>query len=701
MNKLKPIQYGFSAGEITPLLLGNTQGEVYKSSVAEALNMVSLAQGPVISRAGSLYVGEANNTTDIRLLAFNVGRGEDFVIELGPLYLRIFNLSGLVDIGGQELINDVFFFREFTFWADQSQNGIVTFDHDQSTAIFTNSGGGGGNRVAAIDQQMDDVPVSDLGSAHTLDGNFSGDGQLLIEVGTTQGASDVFSQTVTVAGDFSFAVTPTSSTNWITFTNTGGASSVANLGIPRFNRDSTTTVLATPYEAEDLPEIQTEMISSIDTLILTHSRHPVKSLTLVGSTDFQFQDAPIVNQPTNWTGSNYPNVVTVFQGRLWLARTPNKQQGLWSSKSGDYFDFDQGTAQADEGIFVELASQGEIEWLRGQKNLLIGTDLGEYRVDSQNGIITPSDIDIRQQSAYGSATLIQSRNIGDQVLYVSPDNKKLRALTFDAFQQGWYSPDLTWTAEHITQAGIKEIHFARDPSTLIICVLDDGKVAACTYDRSQNALGWSEFIFTDSTIESAAVINGDLGSDIFGALKQANGKMVIIINAAAVAARTDLDSTVQRPVEAGNVVTGLDHLDNLEVDIKVDGAVHPSKTVVSGQITLDYSGTSCLVGIGFPKRIKTVPLDVGGDGGTGSGELKHWAKIYVRTIDSYIPMINGKRPPTRSPSTPMNEPEDAKTQDIQVTDLGRTRLAQITIEQDLPLRLTILNLFGIEGQAGI
>ncbi len=214
-------------------------------------------------------------------------------------------------------------------------------------------------------------------------------------------------------------------------------------------------------------------------------------------------------------------------------------------------------------------------------------------------------------------------------------------------------------------------------------------------------MGWAEFVFTDSSIESATVVNGNLGSDIFAALKQGNGKMVILLDSYAVDARTDMDSTIQRPIEAGDIVTGLDHLEGLEVDIKVDGAVHPSKTVVSGQITLDYSGTSCLVGIGFPKRIKTVPLDVGGDGGTGSGELKHWAKIYVRTVDSYIPKINGTRPPTRSPATPMNEPEGSATDDIQVTDLGRTRLAQITIEQDLPLRLTILSLFGIEGQAGI
>ena len=696
MMKLQPIQYGFSSGEISPFLLGNTQAEGYKNGVAELYNMVPLAQGPASSRDGSLFIGEAGNPDDIRILPFNVSRGEDYVIELGPLYMRIYDRNGRVDLNNHNHIDDPTFTREFFFWNDVSTGGNITFTHSLSAVNLNNLTG---SLIAAINQNMDDIPVAHLGEIHNMTGAFAGDGALHIEIGTAEGLADVLDETVSVAGDFSFPATPATEVNWIQFTNTGAANTTATLVFPKFEQDGMAIELITPYLAEDLAEIQYEMISSTGTLILAHSNYPPAHITLLANDD-DFQYDPIVfdTPPTDWVVNNYPNVVTVFQGRLWLARTPDQLQTFWASQSGDYFNFDKGTGLDNEALEFALAAQGEIEWIAGQKDLLLGTDAGEYRISAQSGVIKPSDIDIRQQSAYGSATLLQAQNIGDQVLYVSADNFKVRALTFDAFQQGWYSPDITWISEHITRAGIKEIHFARDPSTLILCLLNDGTVAVCTYDNSQKALGWALFDLGSLDIVSMAVVNSSNGSIIIGAGKQGNGVMSLLLSPSSLAVAANMDSAIIRPVEAGNIVTGLEHLEGMEVAVKVNNAVHPSKTVVGGQITLDYTDTLAIVGLAFTSRLKTLPLDVGSSNGSGSGNLKHWAKIYIRLIDSANPKINGVRPPTREAITPMNEVQPNATVDIQATDLGRTRTAQITIEQDLPLQLTILNLFGIAGQ---
>lgn len=695
MMKLQPIQYGFSSGELTPRLLGNTQADVYKNGVAELYNMVPFAHGPASSRDGSLFIGEAGNATNVRMVPFNVSRGSDYVIELGPLYLRIYDSNGRVGLNNHNHIDDPTFAREFFFWNDKSTGGNVTFTHSLLAVNLNNLTG---SNIAAINQKMDDVGGADLGNTHNMTGTFAGNGELHIEVGTAEGLSDVLDVTVTTAGDFSFPATPTVAVNWIQFTNTGAPNTTATLIYPKFEEVGVAIELVTPYLAEELQDIQYEMINSTGILILVHSNHPPAQVTLLVGVDFQYDPIVFDTPPTQWIALNYPNVVTVFQGRLWLARTPNELQTFWASQSGDYYNFDKGTGLDNEALEVDLATQGEIEWMRGQKNLLLGTDSGEHRIDSESGVIKPSDIDIRQQSAYGSATLVQALNIGDQVLYVSADSLKVRALTFDAFQQGWYSPDLTWISEHITSVGIREIHFARDPSTLLLCLLRNGTIAVCTYDRSQESLGWALFDLGNIDIVSMAVVNGPKGSTIVGAGKQDNGVMSILLSPSSLAVAANMDSAIIRPIEAGNVVTGLEHLEGMVVTIKVGDAVHPDKTVVGGQITLDYSGTLAIVGLTYTSRLKTLPLDVGSTGGSGSGNLKHWAKIYVRVLNSAIPKINGIRPPTRAPSTPMNEVQPNETQDIQAADLGRTRAAQITIEQDLPLQLTILNLFGIEGQ---
>lgn len=697
MMKLQPIQYGFSSGELTPRLFGNTQSDAYRNGVAELTNMTPLAHGPAVSRGGSFYISTTKDADDVRFLPFNIFRGQSYLIELGPFYLRIHNEDGHIDIGGQELIKDQDFFNEFVFWEDTStgSSSSVTFLHNLRAASLNN---GTGTSDGSIQQQVKNVVVANIGQPHTLSGTLSGDGGLLIEVGTAVGLSDILNTTITALGDFSIALTPTTAVNWIKFTNSGASNSSAILIHPHFRADGITTELVTPFSATDLKDIQYEMITSLDTLVIVHGSHPPKQLILFPVVDFQFSDILFVSPPASWAGSNYPAVVAIFQSRLWLARTPSSLQAIWASQSGDYYNFDLGTAQASDAIQFELATSGEIEWLKGQKDLMMGTDLGEFKISAQGGVITPSDVDIRQQSAYGSAGLLQGQNIGDQILYVSPDRKKLRALTFDTFQQGWYSPDVTWIAEHITSAGVKEVHFARDPDNLILCLLLDGTVAICTYDRSQKSLGWALYKFKDAEIITMAVINGELGSAVVGALKQSNGITTIIAGVETFGTRAEVDNAVVRAVEIGNIVTGLTHLEGLTVSIRVDGAVHPDKVVVGGQVTLDYMGNTAVVGINYTKRFKTLPLDVGSSQGSGSGNLKHWAKIYVRLVDSAIPLINGTRPATRRPATPMNQAEPNTTEDVQVTDLGRTRSAQITIEQDLPVKLEILNLFGIVGQ---
>jgi hypothetical protein len=696
MMKLQPIQYGFSSGEITPRLFGNTQSDVYRNGVAELLNMTPLAHGPAVSRGGSYYISTLKDKDNIRLIPFNIFRGQSYLIELGPFYIRIHNENEHIDIGGQELLIDPIFRNEFIFWTDTSSgSGNVTFSHEFRAANLINATG---SNVGSMQQQTKDVVAANIGLPHTIAGDFSGDGELQIEVGTAVGLNDILNTTITTLGSFSVALTPTTAINWIKFTNAGAGNTTATIIFPHFRADGVTTELVTPYEAADLPDIQYELITSQDTLILVHGKHPPIQLVLFPVVDFQLSNILFVFPPVSWAGSNYPAVIAIFQSRLWLARTPSDLQSIWASQTGDYYNFDLGTALASEAIQFETATSGEIEWLKGQKNLMMGTDLGEFKISAQGGVITPSDIDIRQQSAYGSAGLLQGQNIGDQILYVSPDRKKVRALTFDTFQQGWFSPDITWIGEHITSVGIKEIHFARDPDNLIFCLLKNGTVATCTYDRSQKSLGWTLYNFGDAPIISMAVINGELGSAVVGALKQTNGITTLIAGVETFGTRTELDSSLVRPVEVGNIVTGLDHLEGLSVSVHVDDALHPDKVVTAGKITLDYAGTTAAVGINFPKRLKTLPLDVGSTQGSGSGNLKHWAKIYIRLVDSSIPLINGIRPATRRPSTPMNQAEPDTTEDVQVTDLGRTRNAQITIEQDLPLKLEVLNLFGIVGQ---
>jgi hypothetical protein len=78
----------------------------------------------------------------------------------------------------------------------------------------------------------------------------------------------------------------------------------------------------------------------------------------------------------------------------------------------------------------------------------------------------------------------------------------------------------------------------------------------------------------------------------------------------------DTDSTTFTTYTSGGKVkkvhqdlSGLDHLEGENVDVVVDGAVHPQCTVASGEISLNYYGNKIHVGLSCPSILEPMPLN--------------------------------------------------------------------------------------------
>ena len=67
-----------------------------------------------------------------------------------------------------------------------------------------------------------------------------------------------------------------------------------------------------------------------------------------------------------------------------------------------------GTDAADAMVYTIASNQvNAIRYLKSQRTLIIGTTAGEYSVDADgtDAAVTPSNVNIRKQSSYGSATV--------------------------------------------------------------------------------------------------------------------------------------------------------------------------------------------------------------------------------------------------------------------------------------------------------
>jgi len=307
-------------------------------------------------------------------------------------------------------------------------------------------------------------------------------------------------------------------------------------------------------------------------------------------------------------------------------------------------------------------------------------------------LITPTDRKATRQSGWGSVD-IQPSLAGNDIVYISQDRTKARAVNTAFNSASWVSIDLTWVAEHITRNRIVESIYIQSPNYQLYFMLADGTIVACTYDREHETIGWMRMV-TNGQFLSTTKTDSVEGTILWTAIRRNNQIFIEVVDPEE-SAWEFTDSWVKNPVGVDGLVTGLDHLEGLTVQILVDGAVEPDQAVVGGEITvINTEGEFCVVGLEYEASMTTLSLSEGNKAGTASGSKRRYSRIFVQLFDSALPLINGQLPPDRSPSTPMDTVQPNLTGDVDVRSLGRDNGGRVTITQNLPKKTMVTAIYG-------
>ncbi len=520
--------------------------------------------------------------------------------------------------------------------------------------------------------------------------------QLEINIGTTDGANDIAS-IVSTDHEIELTFTPNNATFWVSVTALGSETGEARL---TFIGTAATSVsgkdgilMPAPWTEDQLNEIHVIESQEGDALYFTHPNVPVQKLLYDRATDLftPLAEVNFIDPPPEWTGTNHPSTGAALQGRLFLGGTPAESQTVWGSVSGSPEDFTVSIDEDSSALEFTLQRFGRIEWMLGTKNLIIGTDSGENVIVSEGPVLTPSDIGVEVQSSFGSNN-VQAIQVAEKVFYVTPDGRKVRAMEYSRDANNWLSQDLNFISEHVTIPITTRTAWGQHPNDLFMLSLGDGNIAVLTYDRTAKTVAWTRF-----DLGGFNVIDIDTGREnginkfvMVG--QRTPGKIDIEIQAPA---NQFLDSYIGKFDAAGtNIIDGLDHLEGQQVRPIVDGAVNPMRTVVGGQITTQQTGKQLYAGVGYSGIIKTLPPDAANQIRSWK---KRWNKVWAYLLDSKQPIINGTRPPERTPSTPMDTVEPDQTGHFKTIDLGWDDFGQVTIEQDLPVPMYILAIYGEVG----
>jgi len=673
---LRPIQNSFSAGELSPKMWTRTDTQGYRHGLAECLNMVTDSRGPARNRDGMQFIGRHLADTG-RVMTFQVN--DTLLYNLLLLDYRMVVTSPVGGISKQQVLLDPFFQSGMTHWeAYVSGRAFVSFEPGLVVLRTRNSAS-----VAAVRQQF-------TVEAGSVDFGVIADGDpKRIMIGTTAGGADVY-DTETSLHKWTETLTLPAGTYWIEVRAEGAVKRVDVHAVGASVAGADLVEVVTPWSEWDTRDLHFVQAPSGRSIYILHRYYPPHKLIYDETTEgFSLEQVVFTSPPAEWEDGSWPATGAIFKGRLYLSGVRNMKQAIWASVAGIYEDFTMGAAD-DDGFLINIERYGAVRGLSGFKNLMVNTENGEHIVTSEGGVLTPGDHQVEQQSSYGSNT-VQPMQVGDQIFYISPDNRKLRAMEYSWDAQNWLSKDLTFTSDHITAAGIEEVCWAQHPDNLFWCVLGDGTLGCMTYDRSDNIYGWHRHETQGEVVSMSA--GTYLGHSLVALLVlRQDGYVhheVITPNS------PPMDSSVVRHLDnLTDVVDNLEHLEGATVQVVADGAVHPDRVVSGGQITLEYKADEVVVGLGYSKKLRSMPFDLYDPANSMMGMTKRWAKVYLRLIDSYIPLINGMRPPVRDAVTPMTTPDDPITGDVDVYSLGHDHFAQVEIEQDLPLPLTVVGFFG-------
>lgn len=329
---------------------------------------------------------------------------------------------------------------------------------------------------------------------------------------------------------------------------------------------------------------------------------------------------PAVGDGTNGYAPGYPGTVTYYQQRLVFAGSPTYPDTIWTSKTSDYSNFGQSSPVLDDDSVVFTLASNQVNQIKGLLQLdklllLTGGSVWATSAGTQTDVLTPGNIGVKLQSYTGVSDL-PPLGIGGAALYIQDKAQIVRDMNYQWVNDSYTGQNLTAKGSHLIDGyTIVDWCFQQAPLNVVWMVRDDGVLLGLTYLREQEVAAWHRHD-TDGLYESVCSIS-EGGEDVLYVIvkRTINGSTKRFIERFDTRVVTDITdaffvdcgiTVTNSPASA--TVAGLDHLEGMEVSILADGLVHPSLTVTSGAVTLQYAAEKIQVGLPYICDLETLPL---------------------------------------------------------------------------------------------
>lgn len=755
MYMLKP---SFAAGELSPAMHGRTDIAKYDVGAAKLENFIVLRYGGVQNRAGTKYLATTAGNKKAVLLPFRYNVEQNFIIEITAGKIRFYTQGALVTKDGApyEITNnyseDELDTIKYTQSADvmflvqpnhppatltRYANDNWTFERmditggpfadseltAESTTTITASATTGTVTLTASASIFNANMVDDLiALTHFVDSDYkkgkpSANGTNLI-------VSVLPHSTVYVEsfgfwdGNFTLEKYERLTGQWVKIRSQSGNRS-QNYNLTEENDSDEITqyrVTSTKFNT-DVWSGENEQQRGHITIqafgndytghVLITGYTSATQVTGTVKKQLASTEATKDYQFASWSQKNgFPTCAGFFEDRLVFAGSKAEPQTFWASKTGDYYNFGTSIPALDNDAITATLNGGQMNGIKaiiafGEMILL--TAGGEYKVTGNGKPITGENV-LSQAQEYRGISDVLPVTVGSRIVYLQQQGNLIRDLAYSYDVDKYTGDDLNLLAAHLFERHkITSMTYQQTPNSIVWCTREDGVLLGLTYLKEQDVYAWHQHSTAHGKFINVCAISGPQEDELYCVVEREGNYYVERM----VAREASTEPEDQYFVDSGitvsgntktNEVTGLDHLEGLEVAILADGNVQPLQTVTDGKITLKRAYSKIHVGLPIHAEMQTLPLEFNAEDGTFMSRKKRVSALMAMLKDSRGglygigdgPKNEFKWRSTEKWGDPIALFTGKKKMPVPQANWNET--VMVTISQEDPLPLTILSL---------
>lgn len=735
----------FQYGEISPSLVSRTDTPLYNNSAKKIENFFLRNEGGLLKRFGTRRIYEFDTTVDssatqqLRLVPFIFSDDERYIVSLESAKIRVFQIDpttgdvSLVQTLTQDVdsnaipftnaklpeltyaqFGDVMFIAHQTFMVRKLvRTSLTTFE----LQLMTFNESADGYRINQPYYSFQDVgvtldPSASTGTGITLTtsvdyfdttGSQSGgnypdskhigvvlryhDNEIEIKSvqSATQATGDITDELLVHLDRDAIETTDGSADIHITFANHGlsTSDSITISAAGAVGGISANNINGTRSVTEVIDENEFVVTAGATANESTIGGGSPKIVTHAPTTEWGEQSYSALR--------GYPGAVTFHENRLWLAGTLAQPDGIWASKSADYFNFDVGAAEDDDALDI-TASIGEINTIRhlvSNRDLQIFTSTSEMYIPSfTEKPITPTNAQVRRQTSYG-ANFVRPSSFDGATIYVQKTGSVVREYIYSDAEAAYVSTGISVLSPHLISSPV-QMSILRGainrPESYAFVLNDDGTLAVFTSNRAEQRAGWTQWT-TSGKFQSVCTVDDRVFC--IGTYDTGAGTDKHILMEFESTLNMDFSDTFTGSAGVFDVSS---HFANGAVVKVVDGTNYLGEfTVASGNVDVSavQEITSAEIGFDFNVEAETLPLDASVSNGPLTGEPRSVNRVVVDLLDTLSLSVNDKKLVIRTVTDDFSQDRTAVTGKREFRFLGYSKDPTVKITQTAPMSLQV------------